>query len=411
MRIKGLVAASNQVREQLKVGIAAERVEAFRQQVRATLRATEQLCASARMMPAQLPTPSRKAYAFLKQLDLKHLPIADSSLPTATTQSITLRNVRVQQEQIQSEIAAVAGRTMGTWRSPLSAAKMEPLYGLLQQKVTEIEQICSQNGLSPAQLTGNSKSHFAWMKYLLEEQHLVSHIEAVQRLQQIIFALDRPPATKGFGKAKIQPPAVKPVRIELTNMRALYRFRNTDKVIQMQMSEGFIAAEDEIFKALAHIVRFGKSPETTEIIARFSCAEEFSEILLAMDLLVGDIADAVQGHAYNLEDIFSAVNRSHFNGQMAKPQLAWSKTFTQRKYGHYEPSRDRVVLSRTLDDLNIPRYVVEFVMYHELLHKQHGEVWMNGRQRVHTPAFRRDERRFKQYDLAEAFLKSKATPG
>jgi hypothetical protein len=404
VRIKGLVAASNQVREQLKVGIAAERVEAFRQQVRATLKATEQLCASARMMPAQLPTPSRKAYAFLKQLDLKHLPIADSSLSTDATQAIALRNVRAQQEQIQSEIAAVAGYTVGTWRSPFSAGKIEPLYGLLQQKVTEIEQICSQNGLSPAQLTGNSKSHFAWMKYLLEEQHLLSHIEAVQRLQQIISALDQPLATKGFGKAKTQPPAVKPVRIELTNMQALYRFRSATETIQMQMSEGFIAAEDEVFKALAHVVRKGKSPETTEIIARFSCSEEFSEILLAMDLLVGDIADAAQGHAYNLEDIFSAVNRSHFNGQMAKPQLAWSKTFTQRKYGHYEPSRDRVVLSRTLDDLNIPRYVAEFVMYHELLHKQHGEVWMNGRQRVHTPAFRRDERRFKQYDLAEAFL-------
>ena len=287
----------------------------------------------------------------MKQLDLKHLPIADSSLPTATTQAIALRNVRAQQEQIQSEIAAVAGHTMGTRRSPFSPGKMEPLYGLLQKKVTEIEQICSQNGLSPAQLTGNSKSHFAWMKYLREEQHLLSHIEAVQRLQQIIFALDQPPTTKGFGKAKIQPPAVKPVRIELTNMRALYRFRSADKTIQMQMSEGFIAAEDEVFKALAHVVRFGKSPETTEIIARFSCSEEFSEILLAMDLLVGDFADAVQGHAYNLEDIFSAVNRSHFNGQMAKPQLAWSKTFTQYKYGHYEPSRDRVVLSRTLDDL------------------------------------------------------------
>lgn len=408
MRIKGLVAASNQVREQLKVGIAAEHVEEFRQQVRATLKATEQFCASARMMPAQLPTPSRKAYAFLKQLDLKHLPIADASLPTATTQAIALRNVRAQQEQIQSEIAKMTGHTIGTTRSPLNPVKMEPLRRLLLQKVTEIEQICAQNGLSPAQLTGNSKSHFAWMKYLLEEQHLLSHIEAVQRLQQIIFTLDQPLSTNCFGKVKAQLPAVKPVRIELTNMRALYRFRSADKTIQMQMSEGFIAADDEVFKALTHVVRFGKSPETTEIIARFSCSEEFSEILLAMDLLVGDIADAAQGHAYNLEDIFSAVNRSQFNGQMAKPQLAWSKTFTQYKYGHYEPSRDRVVLSRTLDDVNIPRYVAEFVMYHELLHKQHGEIWMNGRQRVHTPAFRRDERRFKHYDLAEAFLKKLA---
>ena len=66
VRIKGLVSASNQVREQLKVGIAAERVEEFRQQVRATLRATEQLCASARMMPAQLPTPFSQSLCVLE---------------------------------------------------------------------------------------------------------------------------------------------------------------------------------------------------------------------------------------------------------------------------------------------------------------------------------------------------------
>jgi hypothetical protein len=345
----------------------------------------------------------------LKQPDLNHPPISGSSLPTATAQTITLRNIRAQHEQIQSEISKIAVQTLGTKRSSLSPANIKPLHRLLQQKAVEIEQICRKNELSPAQLTENSKSYYAWMKYLLEGQHLLSHIGAVQRLHQIISALDQSPLAKGFGKAKAQPPSAKPVSIELTNMRGLYRFRNTAKTIQMQMSEGFIAAEDQVLKALAHVVRFGKSPETTEIIARFSCSEEFSEILLAIDLRVGDIADAVQGYAYNLEDLFHVVNRSYFNGQMAKPQLAWSKTLTQRKYGHYEPSRDRVVLSRTLDNSNIPRYVAEFVMYHELLHKQHGEIWMNGRQRVHTPAFRRDERRFKHYDLAEAFLKKLAS--
>jgi hypothetical protein len=402
VRIKGLVTASNRVREQLKVGISAQHVGTFRQYVLTALQTTEQLCASARMTPTQLPPPSRKAYTFLKQLDLDRLPIADASAPSTAHQTLTLRNVRVQHQQIQVEISNLARSTAGVKQSLSNPVQAQPLLETLQRHVAEIEQICLKNELSPSHLTGSSKSLYAWMKYLLEDRHLLSHLEAVQRLQQSIRALDRPAASKGFAKGKTLPS--KPVNIEFTNMAGLYRFRNNPQAIQLQLSEGFIAADESVFAALAQVIRFGKSAETNQIILQFSCTEEFSEILLAMDLFVGDIADAAQGHVYNLDNIFERVNRSYFHEALAKPQLAWSQTFTQRKYGHYEPSRDRVVLSRTLDDRRVPSEVVEFVMYHELLHKHQGEVWVNGRQRVHTPAFRREERRFKDYDLAQMFL-------
>ncbi len=402
MRIKGLVTASNQVREQLKVGISAQRVEEFRQYVLTALHTTEQLCAAARMTPTQLPTPSRKAYVFLKQLDLDRLPIADASVSSTAHQTITLRNVRAQQQQIQGEILKLVGWAASGKQSPLNPAKAQPLLDTLQRNVAEIEQICLKNELFPAHLTGSSKSLYAWMKYLLEDRHLLSHLEAMQRLQRVIQSLDRPAASKGFAKAKAPPS--KRVNIELTNMAGLYRFRNNPKEIQLQLSEGFIAADESVFTALAHVIRFGKSAETTQVISQFSCSEEFSEILLAMDLLVGEMADASQGHVYNLDHIFDRVNRSYFQETLSKPQLVWSQAFTQRKYGHYEPSRDRVVLSCTLDDQRVPSKVVEFVMYHELLHKHQGETWVNGRQRVHTPVFRREERKFKHYDLAQAFL-------
>jgi hypothetical protein len=43
-------------------------------------------------------------------------------------------------------------------------------------------------------------------------------------------------------------------------------------------------------------------------------------------------------------------------------------------------------------------------MYHELLHKKHGETIINGRRFVHTPEFRREEQQFEQYAKATAFL-------
>jgi SprT-like family len=148
----------------------------------------------------------------------------------------------------------------------------------------------------------------------------------------------------------------------------------------------------------------GKRAQTTTVLKRFAVSEEFSEVLLAIDLMVEPIILIAKGCAYDLEEIFERVNRQYFKGKIAKPQLAWSKILTRRKFGHYEPARDRIVISLTLDNDQVPACTVEFVMYHEMLHILHGETWLNGRRMVHTPAFRQDERQFKDYRFAEAEL-------
>ena len=50
--------------------------------------------------------------------------------------------------------------------------------------------------------------------------------------------------------------------------------------------------------------------------------------------------------------------------------------------------RENTTASATLDARDVPSYVVDFVVYHELLHKKHGAKWQNGRQAVHTSSFR-----------------------
>ena len=111
------------------------------------------------------------------------------------------------------------------------------------------------------------------------------------------------------------------------------------------------------------------------------------------------------GRHHDLAASFDRVNRAYFAGGMPRPRLTWNRTITHRKLGHYNLHSDEVVLSMTLDDPRVPAYVVDFVMYHELLHKLLGVLAVNGRQRAHTPEFRRAERRFKGYRKAEAFLR------
>jgi hypothetical protein len=67
--------------------------------------------------------------------------------------------------------------------------------------------------------------------------------------------------------------------------------------------------------------------------------------------------------------------------------------------------KDWVMVSSTLDRAEVPVFVVDYLMFHELLHKMHGIRWVNGRGHAHTRAFYEDERRFERYDEADGWLK------
>jgi len=99
------------------------------------------------------------------------------------------------------------------------------------------------------------------------------------------------------------------------------------------------------------------------------------------------------------------VNKDYFAGKMPKPKLCWSPVRARRIVGTYEEQRDRIVFTRRLDAKRIPEYVLDFVMYHELLHKALGtRRGENGKRRMHGPEFRRLERRFPRYREAEEWL-------
>jgi len=49
----------------------------------------------------------------------------------------------------------------------------------------------------------------------------------------------------------------------------------------------------------------------------------------------------------------------------------------------------------------VPRYVVENVVFHEMLHQLIPSQYLNGRWSVHPPEFRRQERRFLYHQQAE----------
>jgi hypothetical protein len=112
-----------------------------------------------------------------------------------------------------------------------------------------------------------------------------------------------------------------------------------------------------------------------------------------------------QGHYYNLDEVFDSLNLRFFGGLMGRPELTWSEHHAKRSLGHYDAAHNTIVVSRVFDRPSSPRYAIEYLLYHEMLHLKHP-VKMNGLRRcVHSREFKAEERQFPQLKEALAFIR------
>jgi len=106
-----------------------------------------------------------------------------------------------------------------------------------------------------------------------------------------------------------------------------------------------------------------------------------------------------------LLELFNKVNEEYFNGTLDQPNLVWG-TSNLRKIGSYDFGSDEIRISSSLHPNSIgDRKLVEYVLYHEMLHKKHKFHSANGRVCSHSPAFRREERMFRDAKVCEMRLK------
>lgn len=113
-----------------------------------------------------------------------------------------------------------------------------------------------------------------------------------------------------------------------------------------------------------------------------------------------------QGEVYDLEEVFEDLNRRFFHGLMGRPRLTWSRNHARRMLGHYDPAHNTIVVSRIFDSCKVPRFAVEYLLFHEMLHLRHPVRLRGGRRCVHSAEFQAEEKRFPHLAEARKFLKS-----
>jgi predicted metal-dependent hydrolase len=111
-----------------------------------------------------------------------------------------------------------------------------------------------------------------------------------------------------------------------------------------------------------------------------------------------------RGKVYDLEQAFDDLNARYFQAALVRPLLSWSPGRPRRILGHHDHVHATIIISRALDSAAIPRFVLEYVLYHEMLHVKHEPIVQGGRTVYHSRQFRADERRFERFDEALKWL-------
>jgi hypothetical protein len=107
-----------------------------------------------------------------------------------------------------------------------------------------------------------------------------------------------------------------------------------------------------------------------------------------------------RGRHHDLQEIFHSLNQRFFRNQISAPRLGWSRRNSHRTLGHYDSGHQTIVVSRKLDSPAVPRYLVEYVVYHEMLHVRFPVERRGHRRVVHSREFREAEKQFPEYELA-----------
>lgn len=156
---------------------------------------------------------------------------------------------------------------------------------------------------------------------------------------------------------------------------------------------------------VSKLLRKKISPITLENYRGFIKNQELREKVKENRRVKGrKLITTAKGEVYDLDKIFNCLNDYYFDNKIAKPTLTWSVRKTYRILGHHDSTHETIAVSRSLDNKKTPKYVVEFVVFHEMLHIFHPTEHRNGRRYNHTPQFRRDEKTFIHFDKAESWI-------
>lgn len=196
------------------------------------------------------------------------------------------------------------------------------------------------------------------------------------------------------------------------------RFTSLNTTIRLRESQIFVSLSDllegapeTVIQAIAHILlaklyKKNIDPAHNARYKRFaSSAAVTRQTELIRSARGSKRYTGPEGRYYHLDEVFDTLNLRFFGGLLGRPELTWSEHMAKRLLGHYDAAHNTIVVSRVFDRPSSPRYAIEYLLYHEMLHLKHPVKMRGLRRCVHSREFKAEERQFPQLEEALAFIK------
>ncbi len=187
--------------------------------------------------------------------------------------------------------------------------------------------------------------------------------------------------------------------------------RLRENKLKLRISDLLEGAPDSVLHAIFHILiaKIYRKPIDNEHAVRYrryvSSHDLSRKAHLVRQVRGRKRIVSAQGHTYDLEAIFEDLNTRFFHGLMARPQMTWSGVHARTLLGHYDPAHNAIVVSKIFDHPRVPKYAVEYLVYHEMLHLKHPVKLRGSRRCIHPKEFMEEEKLFPHLEQAKEFIK------
>jgi len=200
-----------------------------------------------------------------------------------------------------------------------------------------------------------------------------------------------------------------PVRVAFTNnKRSIISVRSRGKIYSVRLHHMFMDADQGVVESLASFVskRSANARERLDAFIRknsekIEATEEGSK-KRATRLIT-------EGEHFSLHHCYSKLNGLFFNGTL-DCKITWGVRRRRQgrirvRLGSYCPKNKVIRINPVLDRAFVPAFVLESVIYHEMVHHYIGMRNKNGRLLSHHQAFREVERSFPLWEKATLWIK------
>ncbi len=174
---------------------------------------------------------------------------------------------------------------------------------------------------------------------------------------------------------------------------------------RLRLHHMFLAAPDLVLDALSEFAQRSDAQASVSLDLYIEANRNLIRRVPAAQLRRRLRIDPLGRH-HDLSRIYAALNLRYFHNRVAAT-ITYGPAQKQRgprksiKMGSYSADSKVIRIHPALDQRRVPRYFVEWIVFHEMLHHVHPVRRLSdGRRLVHTPQFAAHEERF--HDIRRA---------